>query len=303
MNRPISRTRLFFVLGGLFASAFFAHAELAPHRIQISLNLSPRPLDGAPLKEDTLFDQKASLKIKVVNLSDPAPNVQIQWMFVYDDVSTSGKIERGQFSDVARFALTRGEEKTIESRELRFTGKISKKGLLSGMRYEGYGVRIYDAGRLVHESYQPQTLKKGLAELVLPPDHPAAKSKDVLMKNAPAWPRKSAEEDNPPPDGRSDQPPHEKNAGTSSPAKSSSQEPAGGVTLFEQTFSKDEAQAALCAVNELSESDLVSKVGVPKQSAEHLVAQRPFKSIEELPKVSYVKSKAIIALKEFVRKK
>jgi hypothetical protein len=43
-------------------------------------------------------------------------------------------------------------------------------------------------------------------------------------------------------------------------------------------------------------------VGLTKTAAHNLVLQRPFKSITELPNVSYVKKQAIGTLKDYLMK-
>ncbi len=269
----------------LFGSVLFSQAVLEAHRTQVSISLSPRPSEGSPRKEDVMFDHKASLKIKMANVGEPSSDIKIQWVFLYDDIETSGKIKRGQLMDTIGLALGKGEEKTVESKELRLSGKISKKGQLTGMRYSGYGVRVYDAGKLVFEDYQPQNLKKEIAELcpvlsppavvTAPAPKPVAETSTAATATAEVKPAVPA--------GVVDQ--------------------SGGVTILESTFSKEEAEALLKVVNEFSEDDLILKVGLVRQAAHNLVLKRPFQNIEDLPKVSYVKKTAMSSFKKYVEKK
>ena len=108
---PIRYSFLLVVL----ATAFPLQAELAPHRIQVTLGLSPRPPDGAPRPQDVLFDQRAALKTKLVNLSEPAKDIRIQWAFLYDSITVGGKRKRESFSNVIPLEMKKGEEKTLES--------------------------------------------------------------------------------------------------------------------------------------------------------------------------------------------
>jgi len=229
--------------------------------------------------------------VKILNPSEVVPMVRIQWILLYDDISTSGRIKRQQLSDVTTFPMKQFEERNFESKPLRLTGKINKSGQLIGMRYVGYGVRIYDEDKLTYESYQPQDLEHEIAEL-LPP-------LDVIQaggKIAPGKSPKSAE--NAKVNTVSDTQRTKTEAGAASGFTAN-----GAVTLFDYTFTKHEAEAILRAANQFSEDELVSIVGLTKQAAHNLILKRPFQKLEELSKVSYVKKQAMGTFKEFVLKK
>ncbi len=264
---------------------------LSPNRIQVSINLPSRPVEGSPRDTEVFFDYKVTFKVKILNPSDAVPRVRIQWILLYDDISASGRIKRQQLSDVATFPMKQFEEKNFESKPLRLTGKINKSGQLLGMRYVGYGVRIYDEEKLTYESYQPRDLKHEIAELVPPLNVIHAGEKIASGK-----PPKSAE--NTRVNVVSDAQRTKTEAGAPSGVAAN-----GAVTLFDYTFTKQEAEAILRAANQLSEDELVSIVGLTKQAAHNLILKRPFQKLEELPKVSYVKKQAMGILKEFVLKK
>jgi len=264
---------------------------LSPNRIQVLINLPSRPIEGSPRDTEALFDHKATLMVKILNPSEVVPMVRIQWILLYDDISTSGRIKRQQLSDVTTFPMKQFEERNFESKPLRLTGKINKSGQLIGMRYVGYGVRIYDEDKLTYESYQPQDLEHEIAEL-LPP-------LDVIQaggKIAPGKSPKSAE--NAKVNTVSDTQRTKTEAGAASGFTAN-----GAVTLFDYTFTKHEAEAILRAANQFSEDELVSIVGLTKQAAHNLILKRPFQKLEELSKVSYVKKQAMGTFKEFVLKK
>ena len=230
-----------------------------------------------------MFDHKASLKVKVASAVEPSSDVKIQWVMIYDEIETTGKIKREQLADTISFALGKGEDKTIESRELRLTGKINKKGQLTGMRYEGYGVRVYDGGKMIFEDYQPNDLKKEIGQM-----YPELTPPAVAVVPAPKVP-----EAKPP-------------TAAAPVAEVKPTAPAAevaGTTILESTFSKEEAEALLKVVNEFSEEDLILKVGLVRQAAHNLVLKRPFQNIEELPKVSYVKKTAMASFKKYVEKR
>lgn len=268
-----------------------AFTAIEDGRTHISLSLSPRPSEGTARKDDLLFDHKASLKIKLNNVVEAAPEVKVQWVILYDDVESSGKIKREHVADTASLSMERGEEKTIESKVVRLTGKISKKGILTGMRYIGYCVRIYDGGKLVAEEYQPQDIKKELSEIYPPLAEKKLVAKPAAVTAAAPDPSEITPKPAPAPT-----PPTESKAVAAPSAD-------GDVTLCESTFTKEEAAAALKLANELSEDDLILKVGLARQAAHNLTLKRPFQNIEELPKVSYVKKTAMAAFKKYVEKK
>jgi len=292
----------------LTGSSNFAKAELAKHRIQVGLNLTSRPAEGAPRKEDVYFDQKASLRVKITNLAEPAPNVQVQWVLFYDKAEASGKIERKHLSGSESFSLTRQEEKNFETKPLRLTGKISKKGRLNGMSYVGYGIHVLENGRAVYQGYQPQNLRAEVLEKLGTPRSGAdngSTQKSVTQAGEIASatnPRNNPEAVQPiPPKGEEEKIPVAP-AGDTGPfpaAQSGGKE----VTLFDHTFSPEETAKILKAANEFSAGELDTRVGLTKTAAQNIVAKRPFSNLDELAKVPYVKKQAFSAFKSFAGKK
>ncbi len=292
----------YWVVGGMALLGFLpvAHAEIAPHRIHVILNITPRPTDGAPRKVDVLFDQKAFLKIKMTNLADPAPNVQICWTMLYDEVEVSGKIEQRNSSGAISASFAKGEEKSFESKTLRMTGKINKKGHLSGMKHLGYGVQVLENGRMIYETYQPQDLKKEAVDILGTSKTPLSN----FSKSDPNIP--SVQKSEPTPHEVAAMPVNETGvvSNVGAPKESNTATPQDKtVTLFECSFTAGETAKVLKAVNELSLEELDKKVGLTKKMAENIVAKRPFTTLDELEKVSYVKKAAFSALKEYISKK
>jgi hypothetical protein len=238
-------------------------AALEPHHVQISLNLSPRPTEGSTRIKDDPYEQKASLQIKISGLTEDSTKLRIEWIIFYAEVSSNGRIHRKEFGDESILTLKRGEEKHLKTRDLVLSGKVNRAGHLQGMRYEGYGIQIYEGDHLIVEDYQPSNLKSDFA-------HSSTRSSKLTD--------------------------------TLTPDSNSPSLPSGSVILFDQTFSHDEVLRILEIVNEKSESELSTEVGLSKPAVRNIANGRPFTSLRELSSVSYVKKTAFNKLKKYVQK-
>jgi hypothetical protein len=270
-------------LGSLVSFLCFAcFAEIIPEKTQVLLKLTPRPRDKTIRDREVFFDQQAI--VRVSPRATENTDLQIQTVVLYDEVQTTGKIKRKVFTDIIPALFEKGEEKSFDSKELRLTGKITRDGRLIGMKFIGSGARIYEDGKLVHEVYQPQEIAKDIAGL-LPPLDLKPVSEPVI---AAAPPPSTA--------------PSPKIEPTEKPATPETPQEAV-IDLFGYKFTGEEAEKIIQTINALPEEALVSQIGLSKQAAHNLVLKRPFQKLDELPKVSYVKKKAVETLKLYVLKK
>jgi DNA uptake protein ComE-like DNA-binding protein len=271
--------------GLLFAAlAWAAGAQVDPHRSRMDWELSSGPSEGSTHPQDVNFVRTARIRAHLFVFQKPAAEVRVQFLFFYDDVNYSGKVD-GKVEVQEHEAQVAGAgDRVVASDPFRLSGKITKKGMLTGMRWVGCGTRAYEGGRLVFEQYHPATVK----ELAAKEPGVAAEAKS----EAPAAPAEIA----PPPKAPAAPPP----APTPAPAPAVASGGSGEVTVMGSAFTASEAKAALEAVNTLSEEDLDRKVGLSKTAAKNVVEARPIRSLEDLPKVKYVKTTAIAALKKYV---
>ncbi len=193
------RTSVFPATCLVLALATGATAQLAPHRARVDLQISPSPIEGSPRNEDLLFDRQARLTLHLVNLADPAPNIRVQFIWVHDDVTTGGKIKRQYGAQELSLGMERGSTTNVVSDPIRLTGKINRKGVLSGMRHIGYGVRVWNSAQdpqPVFATVQPPTLKEELNRLIPfalpvekpgdePPDHSHSSKHRPARSSAP----------------------------------------------------------------------------------------------------------------------
>ena len=197
----------------------------------------------------------------------------MQFLFFYDEVSSSGKVEGKVETQEQVARIVRAGDHMVASDGFRLSGKITKKGTLTGMRWVGCVARVYEEGCLVFEHYQPVTVK----ELAAKVSGPAVEAR------------------------RETPPPLPSAKPLSSPSASPASSPDGGATtVLGVAFTAAEAKAALEAANTLSEEDLIRKVGLTRKAAKNVVAARPVAAIGQLPKISYVKAVALAALKNYV---
>lgn len=255
-------------------------AQVVSHRCRVLLDVSPGPSEGSTRSQDANFEQVARVRAHLFAFSKPAAEVKVQFLWVYDEVNTSGKVDRHVEAQEQVAKIEGAGDVVVVGDPFRLSGKITKKGMLTGMRYVGCATRVYEGSKLVFEDYHPPAVREQAAkepppvlearrELPAPPPEPPAAPPVPALK--PAVP----------------------------PSAASSSVP-GDVVVMGSSFSPAEARAALEAVNQLSEEDLDKKVGLSKSAAQHLVEARPIKSLEDLPKVKFVKTTAIAALKKFV---
>ena len=259
-------------------------AQVVPHRCRVDLDLAPRPIEDSVRSADVNFDQSARLRVHLFALEKPTDEVKVQFLFFYDEVNSSGKAVRKVETQEHPPRIAGAGDHTVASDPLRLTGKITKRGVLTGMRYVGYAVRVYEGRRLVFETCQPPGLREEVAK------------EPGLVAEARREPSPSREEAAP---AEKPAPPLPPTVPAAVPAPSPSTAD-GEVVVMGFSFSPAEAKAALDAVNTLSVEDLGGKAGLSKTAAQHLVEARPIKSLDDLPKVKYVKTTAIAALKKYV---
>lgn len=286
------KTMAFGGLGFAFAVlALAAPAQVVPHRCRIDLNLTPAPIEGSTRPADVNFDQSARLRIHFFVLEKPAGEVKVQFLWFYDEVSSSGKADRKVEAQEHAPRITGSGDQVVASHPLRLTGKITKKGVLTGMRYVGYAARIYEGGRLVYETLHPAGLRE---EVAREPGPVAEARRELSPPREEATPAEKPAPPPPPPVPATVPAPSPK------PVPPVAATASGDVVVMGFSFSPAEAKAALEVVNTLSVEDLDGKVRLSKTAAQHLVEARPIKSLEDLPKVKYVKATAIAALKKYV---
>jgi hypothetical protein len=285
MQKKLDRKRLF--LRALYISVFSfisisteAHAELLPHRVQVSINMTSRPGTGLKRDQDIFYDQKAVLNVKVMNPTASPLDLRVRWTLLYDEVTTAGKIKSGNLSGTGTLTVRRGEEQELMSRMLRLNGKITKTGRLIGSDYTGYGVQIFEGGSLAYEKYEPSTLQTNAREILAAvADSATAMSTNVTAK-ASADPRFSA-----------------------TPQHSPSASAASTNAWFDLSFSTEEAEGVLRTVNDFSFEDLCQRVGLSKNAAQHITSKRPVQNLDQLAQIPYVKKQAFTLLKAFVNRK
>jgi hypothetical protein len=261
-----------YCIAGLIAILAIPHpalfGQLQPELTEIFLKVSPKPSDPLFSKPEAFFDQKATLRVKLVNGGERRSSIHLQWIFLFDQVSTSGQLTRKDLHETIPIELGPGESRMVETKDLRLSGRINKAGQIVGMKYGGCAVLVYENGNLLFEKHEPKDLKKEVAQLLKPPP---------LTVPGEKIPRENAEP---------------------VPIVTKEAEPFQ-IVLFEIEFSKDEAETILNAANSFSEEDLIRKVGLSKKAAENLVRNRSYRRITDLPKVSYVKKQALQSFKEY----
>jgi len=254
-------------------------AQIVQDQTKVLLKLTPRPSEHTAREREVFFDQQAVLRVTLKASQNAVTNSQAQCIFLFDEIQTTGKIKRKAFTDIVSCKLLENETKFFDSQDLRLTGKITRSGQIVGMKFIGSGTRLYENGNLIYELYEPLDCQKEIATLVPPLDQKSIQE-PVIVKNEPSSlplkPVSSADSEN----------------------KSES-----GLELFGYKFTAEEADKILQSVNGLPEEALVSQIGLSKQAAHNLVLKRPFKKLDELPKVSYVKKQAVETLKLYVLKK
>ncbi len=279
---------------------FAAPAQVMPHRSRVELDLTPGPAEGSTRPMDVNFDHSARLRVRLFVLEKPTGEVRVQFHWVYDDVNSSGRVERKFEFHEQRARLALAGEHVFTSEPLRLSGKVTKKGILTGMRYIGCATRVLEGGTLLFENYQPATLREEVLKA-------AGYNVETHVEPRP----KSREEEPPPPQKTPIRvakpalapvppPPSPVPAPSPKPVPAAPPAAAGDVVVMGFSFSPAEAKAVLEAVNTLSVEDLERKVRLSKMAAKNLAAVRPIASIEQLPKISYVKTTAIAALKKYV---
>jgi hypothetical protein len=294
----------FIFLGCLFSFPVFA--ELAPHRMNVLVDQTSRPNFGSARSEDEMFDYQIRLKLKLVNLTEAAPDIRIDWTMIYDDIASTGRIKRLNLTERTQIGLGKSEEKMFETKSLRLTGKVNKSGDVLGMKYIGYGVRVFEKEKLVFESFYPESISKEVLEIFAAPpskEHSITKASTKKEEAKPSVASVEPKEVASLPNLSEPKPVVEEQAEKLETAKTEPNQTKladGGVELFHYSFSPAEIKRALEVVNQMSEEDLIHKVGLMKTAAHNLVLQRPFKSISELPNVSYVKKQAIGSLKDYL---
>lgn len=271
--------------------ASMVSAQVVPHRCRVDLDLTPRPIEDSTRSADVNFDQSARLRVHLFALEKPTSEVKVQFLFFYDEVNSSGKVDRKVEAQEHAPRIAGAGDHAVASDPLRLTGKITKRGVLTGMRYIGYAARVYEGRRLVFETCQPPGLREEVAKepglVAEVRREPPPSREEAAPAEKPALPL-------PPPVPAAVAAPSPK---PSPPAPSTAD---GEVVVMGFSFSPAEAKAALDAVNTLSVEDLGGKAGLSKTAAQHLVEARPIKSLDDLPKVKYVKTTAIAALKKYV---
>jgi hypothetical protein len=281
-------------------------AQIIADRTQVLLKLTPRPSEHTVRDREVFFDQKATLRVNAHAADNSVTNAQIQCVFLYDEVQTSGKIKRKTFIDIIPCKLEKGEEKAFDSKDLRMTGKITRDGQLIGMKFLGSGTRVYEDGKLAYELYQPKEIQKDISGLVPGLDQQPAPKQLIAKADAkptstvPVQSIVSPTNEEKPKVVTQDIPAQIQPVEKTSPSIKTVE---AVLDLFGYKFSTEEADKALHAVNGLTEEALISQIGLSKQAAHNLVLKRPFQKLEELPKVSYVKKQAIETLKLYVLKK
>lgn len=280
--------------------------ELAPHRMNVQVDQTSRPNFGSPRASDEMFDYQVRLKLKLVNLTEAAPDIRIDWTIIHDEIASTGKIKRLNLTERTQLGLAKSEERMFETKSLRLTGKVNKSGDVLGMKYIGYGIRVFEKEKLVFESYYPENISKEVLEIFATPPAKASSSSKTVAKKEESKPAITASEAQSIPISQEAAPQTKPVDEKTEKAEIAKVEPAqtkladGSLELFHYTFSPEEMKRVLEIVNQMPEEELIHKVGLMKTAAHNLVLQRPFKSISELPNVSYVKKQAIGSLKDYL---
>lgn len=261
-------------------AATLASGDVDGRRSRLEWDLTPGPVEGSTRPQDEFFDRTARIRVHFFAREKSQDEIRAQFLFFYDDVSSSGKVLGKVEAQERAIRIARAGDHAAASDPFRLSGKITKKGTLTGMRWVGCGARIYEGRRLVFEDYRPSTARELAAKVARPGGD--------LGRGIPPAAVVSAEKPAPPPRGEPSVRPNDR----------ATEE--GAITLLGATFSSAEAKAALEAVNRLSEEDLVGKVGLSRAAAKHLAAARPIAALADLPKIRYVKAAALAALKRYV---
>ncbi len=261
-------------------AATLASGDVDGRRSRLEWDLTPGPVEGSTRPQDEFFDRTARIRVHLFAREKSRGAVQAQFLFFYDDVSSTGKVLGKVEAQERAIRIARAGDHAAASDPFRLSGKITKKGTLTGMRWVGCGARVYEGGRLVFEDYRPSTARALAAKVARPVGD--------LGRGIPPSAVVSAKKPAPPLQGDPSARPNDRAAEE------------GALTLLGSTFSSAEAKAALEAVNRLSEEDLVGKVGLSRAAAKHLAAARPIAALADLPKITYVKATALAALKRYV---